>query len=846
MVSLEMYDALKQNEQLAAVHQSKSSIARFCCLPHISSLHTILSIPSSFFFAFVYLAVSHCLIGMEEEDPRAAAPPSKDPAHLHIVDRANRNSLRDDFELRLFALRAIPNPQADLCQTLYNDCISTLDIARRLHECACVILKFVRAATIATRSLRVSVREMCTIGLLPMEDAVELEGVLAEFGAVFEVVSEVEQRLSEKLDAETEPRAEGVQMAQEAFESVARAKEGWQDLQLLLGEVRREMNDTKAQRELQAEMDEVLHGIDELSTTIFRYHEDRLLTHAYLHHGPCGGFEDRKAEDELWLAQIDARVEPLFARIDGVYARLTGPDAPRDLGGMLEKKYKHVQGRWETLKKELDDLKEQLKEDRWLAFFNHIAGQVMSMMRQLSAALVQGEKLTAHAPSTAQRPSLAAGGKLRHSKSCSSLKASQEVPSDSVHEFAKTLEAKRCYYEPAIERMIHLLANSIASKGMIDPEVAYRHIRIRDQWVRLKQTLEEIERKLSSLLHPPPSGNQALPPAAPALTRRASLGQLRRPSDAAARSNLTLTAKSKSRPSSRSSSASTLSPRLGDRPRWNPSTKMDSPPGQSFLDRPPSRGVAAVERSLSRSRSRSRTRNGTSPSPGPDLNLHGMRRPSAESERYPSTAARASRPSSRTNRAHKPSTPPPIPPIPFDHQPSPTTSERSDYTDVSIDRRLSSCTSASSCSSPPRPRTPTSPLSALAAHPKASPHGPPKHPHQPPPIFVHSHPNRAPYSPDPRDPLDQAVARILSQSLVQVQCLRIASSPDETGRYKFGTGRETYLCRLARFKRGNGGKHEANALGGDKGGARVLVRVGDGWRDLELFLMDRWSTFESV
>ncbi|OAD69326.1 hypothetical protein PHYBLDRAFT_159919 [Phycomyces blakesleeanus NRRL 1555(-)] len=94
------------------------------------------------------------------------------------------------------------------------------------------------------------------------------------------------------------------------------------------------------------------------------------------------------------------------------------------------------------------------------------------------------------------------------------------------------------------------------------------------------------------------------------------------------------------------------------------------------------------------------------------------------------------------------------------------------------------------------------------------------------------------YKPNKKDPLDIEVAAIVNANPVPIQCERVSPG---VGRYYFGNelsptlvgGKKMYTCKLMNYaerdsRRGRGQKGPRN---------KVLVRVGGGWQDLELFLL---------
>ncbi|KAI7851720.1 hypothetical protein BDC45DRAFT_607976 [Circinella umbellata] len=94
------------------------------------------------------------------------------------------------------------------------------------------------------------------------------------------------------------------------------------------------------------------------------------------------------------------------------------------------------------------------------------------------------------------------------------------------------------------------------------------------------------------------------------------------------------------------------------------------------------------------------------------------------------------------------------------------------------------------------------------------------------------------YKPDPKDPLDVEVAKIVNASPIAIKCQK---GPNGSGRYYFGSelspsvggGKKLYTCKLMSY---TGGRRRHTSV--EKAAHnKVLIRVGGGWQDLELFLL---------
>ncbi|KAJ1969701.1 hypothetical protein IWQ62_000457 [Dispira parvispora] len=104
---------------------------------------------------------------------------------------------------------------------------------------------------------------------------------------------------------------------------------------------------------------------------------------------------------------------------------------------------------------------------------------------------------------------------------------------------------------------------------------------------------------------------------------------------------------------------------------------------------------------------------------------------------------------------------------------------------------------------------------------------------------------------DPNDPLDREISNIINRSPVPTPVYRVGAGRYYLGAHSesgFGTGK-LVLCRLRHRGMGGGGSHSpispvgaspqrSSAVSPVGNGCSVLVRVGGGWQDLDLFLLD--------
>ncbi|KAI9492572.1 hypothetical protein BDB00DRAFT_827993 [Zychaea mexicana] len=246
--------------------------------------------------------------------------------------------------------------------------------------------------------------------------------------------------------------------------------------------------------------------------------------------------------DEHILAEIDSKVEPLFNDVQRIYASMTSPSPPEDPSGMLTRKHHMVQHRWEALRIEIDDLKEELKEDRWLTVFRQVADQVDVMIDGLDKTVTQCytiiDQVREWYHATYQQQQSSQGNAFnrfsksimrsfpRHHSSSSTTTANTTSSSSTTatampppmdpekfRSVEKNFEAKNKYYTPSIGKMLHMLGSGIVSRVAHNNGTSKRHASMMQRWTTLKTSMDtlrnkdlpETERMLSELMHTPKS-----------------------------------------------------------------------------------------------------------------------------------------------------------------------------------------------------------------------------------------------------------------------------------------------------------------------------------------------------
>lgn len=189
------------------------------------------------------------------------------------------------------------------------------------------------------------------------------------------------------------------------------------------------------------------------------------------------------------LAQLDSRMTLALPRIEELEAQieslttsetaLGGSDTKRDLRGCQQQ----IVARWNELKARREKLGEELKEEKWLAVFEQVAGQVESMMESMERAILHCQ------------------GLIDKINNMVRDKVVPSAPIDRDHLFTifKSFEAKHKYYAPAVNKMLGMLENGIESRMTRNQEVIQKHLTMNQKWGRLRGGLDRVEQELSGI-----------------------------------------------------------------------------------------------------------------------------------------------------------------------------------------------------------------------------------------------------------------------------------------------------------------------------------------------------------
>ncbi|KAI8343443.1 hypothetical protein BC941DRAFT_411414 [Chlamydoabsidia padenii] len=381
----------------------------------------------------------------------------------------------------------------------------------------------------------------------------EMEGLMGHFGDISELMDEKFDDTTsnmEKMDDTDGSTSSTMALAAKrmAFKmGITKLQSEWSGLHHFMVSVTKQVESANEKQELLVMMENIILDIDNLTSTIFEYQEKRYLglavtttntgsatmtsstndTPSVQHTNTTTKANgDTSPKDESILADLDQRVKPVFFNVEKVYARMNSTTRSLDGdSGILVRKHRLVQEKWECLRIEIDELKDELKEDRWLSVFRQVADQVDTMINAVQDCystiqqiidwheLVQqvnysginsnNDPSSPHSSSTFDKlsktfmrsfPKSHQSSASVTSTSSTSSSTIQPPPFDlkKLRLVEKNFEAKYTYYTPSIDRMLEMLGNGIASRKTKDDSTCKRQSAMLSRWEQLKATMDDL------------------------------------------------------------------------------------------------------------------------------------------------------------------------------------------------------------------------------------------------------------------------------------------------------------------------------------------------------------------
>lgn len=262
---------------------------------------------------------------------------------------------------------------------------------------------------------------------------------------------------------------------------------------------------------ISAQITEVSYSIGELQTRVFEIQELRhrsLEPKNALTSSPTTG---RKSTDSTSssssiidnaLGQLDVRIENVKGSIQAITAAVepllsvANTPTPRqsgefDEGSNLIRKYGDLVHEWEGVQAEAKGLRDELKEDKWLAVFRTVSEQADGMMASLDKALMMCQDFIQQVYAKTRD-----GQDLRRSSAYSE----KSFPTLATFEdLLKSYEAKKKYYMPSTNKVINVLNKGIDERITKNGECLRKHADMKTRWDALKIKIRRVDNDMEKI-----------------------------------------------------------------------------------------------------------------------------------------------------------------------------------------------------------------------------------------------------------------------------------------------------------------------------------------------------------
>ncbi|KAG8951890.1 hypothetical protein FRC04_005582 [Tulasnella sp. 424] len=262
---------------------------------------------------------------------------------------------------------------------------------------------------------------------------------------------------------------------------------------------------------ISAQITEVSYSIGELQGRVFEIQELRhrsLEPKTALPGSPTAG---RKSTDSTSssssiidnaLGQLDGRLETVKGSIEAITAAVepllsvVHTPTPRQSGeydeeSNLLRKYGDLVNEWEAVQAEAKGLRDELREDKWLAVFRTVSEQADGMMASLDKALMMCQDFIQQVYAKTKD-----GQDLRRSSAYSE----KSYPNlDTFEDLLKSYEAKKKYYMPSTNKVINVLNKGIEDRITKNGECLRKHADMKTRWDALKIKIRRVDNEMEKV-----------------------------------------------------------------------------------------------------------------------------------------------------------------------------------------------------------------------------------------------------------------------------------------------------------------------------------------------------------
>ncbi|EPQ56231.1 hypothetical protein GLOTRDRAFT_59376 [Gloeophyllum trabeum ATCC 11539] len=253
----------------------------------------------------------------------------------------------------------------------------------------------------------------------------------------------------------------------------------------------------KSQEDLQqlavsSRITELSYGISDIQTRIFEIQELRHQSQS------SGDISSSTSIIDQALMNLDERVEAVSQGVQAVSQALSSERTPTqsqtDTGladsveqSALARKHTALVSEWEAVQSEIDVLREELKEDKWLTVFRTATEQAEGMMTSLEKAVNRCQNFVWQVHR--QGPD----DVMSQSSHTSSLNF------ETFSRLQEAFEAKKKHYVPATTKVLSIIDKGVQDRVTKNGECLRRHAECTQRWRNLRERIARTETDMDNV-----------------------------------------------------------------------------------------------------------------------------------------------------------------------------------------------------------------------------------------------------------------------------------------------------------------------------------------------------------
>ncbi|GJJ73567.1 hypothetical protein EMPS_05925 [Entomortierella parvispora] len=447
-----------------------------------------------------------------------SSPPATTNTGGHM-DPTPPSAIFQSYHAQLESLQKLPVPYGEIYHALsHSDSAPLQTLDTQYQKAASDITQWLEAAEMTVFGLEMDVEQD---GNSSQRDVGNIEVIMNRFQPNIGMLLELRDKISQRLDKDEDKTIIDKALVDQ---SASQIQSSWTALKSLLDKVKDLLSETRTRGDLLTQMENVVADIEEISAEIDAIQAQkssptgqsldstasRLLqtptspplvsststldttTAAAAATNASGLGVSASSENLLTtnkdrntdlLAHADSCIEALATRMEFLRVQIDISSSNISSSDPIREQYDHIQHMWSEMKARRDKVSDEIKEARWLAVFDQVAGQVESMMESTERAVIHCK------------------GLVDQIKTMVRDKVIPDAPIDRDHLYTifKSFEAKHKYYAPAVNKMLNMLQSGIESRMTKNTDVIGKHAAMKQRWEQQKQELDRVEQDLEGI-----------------------------------------------------------------------------------------------------------------------------------------------------------------------------------------------------------------------------------------------------------------------------------------------------------------------------------------------------------